>query len=203
MRPLPTPDDDSVILHACESAPLQYPVSNVQLSDNFYGKNQNYSLIDMMNQHTLAENFVGGTVYQAFLSCLSYHRWHAPFSGTIVDTELVVGTYYSQNLFQTFFGHWPTDPTSDLANPLTADKAGPTWSQPYIARVAARGLIFIQADNPDIGLVCFIAIGMTDTSGYEFVVQKGQYVGEGGEMGMFHFGESSHCLVFGPGVKLV
>ena len=68
VRLVDSPEDDSVIIHACESAPLQYPVAKAQLSDNFQGKNQCYSLNDMMNQNTLAENFVGGTVYQAFLS---------------------------------------------------------------------------------------------------------------------------------------
>ena len=192
-RPIDSPDDDSVIIHACESAPLQYPVSKVQLSDNFQGKNQYYSLIDMMDQNKLAKKFVGGTVYQAFLSCLSYHQWHAPVSGEIVATKVVGGTYYSQNLYQTFFGHWP---------PETPDPAGPTWSQPYIASVAARGLIFIQADNPAIGLICFIAIGMTDTSGCQITVEKHQHVKKGDPMGMFHFGGPTHCLVFGPQVKL-
>lgn len=173
MRPVASPGDDSIIVNACESAPLQYPVSNVQLSDNFQGKNKNYSLIDMKNQNPLAKNFVGGIVYQAFLSCLSYHRWHAPISGTIVETDLVAGTYYSQNLYQTFIGHWP-DPEN------IADLAGPTWSQPYIASVAAGGLICIEADNPAIGLICFIAIGMTDTSGCEIDVVIGQHVNKGG-----------------------
>jgi phosphatidylserine decarboxylase len=27
--------------------------------------------------------FEGGTVYQAFLSALSYHHWHAPIDGTV------------------------------------------------------------------------------------------------------------------------
>lgn len=130
-------------------------------------------LIDMMNQNPLANQFVGGAVYQAFLSCLSYHRWRAPISGTVVETDLVGGTYYSQNLYQTFFGHWPVE--SD-----TPDPAGPTFSQPYIASVAARGLIYIQADNNDIGLVCFIAIGMSDTSGCEIDVKPGQHINKGG-----------------------
>jgi phosphatidylserine decarboxylase len=194
IRPLDGQGDGSVIVHACESAPLQYPVTNVQMSDNFMGKNQRYSLQDMMDQHPLAPSFAGGTVYQAFLSCLSYHRWHAPVSGTIKDKVLVAGTYYSENIYQTFFGHWPGS---------RPDPAGPTWSQPYIASVAARGLIFIEADNPTIGLVCFIAIGMTDTSGCEFTVEKGQHVQKGDKMGMFHFGGSSYCLVFGPQAKLI
>lgn len=199
-RPVSPDDqnDDSIILHACESAPLQYPVSNVQISDNFQGKNQLYSLIDMMDQNPLAHEFVGGTVYQAFLSCLSYHRWHAPVSGTIKETKVVGGTYYSQNIYQTFFGHWPVDPENPDTSP---DPAGPTWSQPYIASVAARGLIFIEADNPAIGLVCFIAIGMTDTSGCEITVEQGDHVKKGDQLGMFHFGGSTHCLVFGPNVK--
>ena len=193
-RRLECPSDDAIIVHACESAPLQYPVAKVQLSDNFQGKNQCYSLIDMTDQDELAHKFVGGTVYQAFLSCLSYHQWHAPVAGTVKKCYTVAGTYYSQNLYQTFFGHWQP--------PDTPDPAGPTWSQPYIASVAARGLIFIEADNPAIGLLCFIAIGMTDTSGCEIIVAPGQKIAKGELMGKFHFGGSTHCLVFGPHVKL-
>ena len=194
MRPIDSPMDDSIIVHACESAPLQYPVTNVQLSDNFQGKNQCYSLIDMMDQNPLADKFIGGTVYQAFLSCLGYHQWHAPVSGTIKELHVVPGTFYAQNLYQTFFGHWPKSGTPD--------PAGPTWSQPYIASVAARGLIFIEADNPAIGLVCFIAIGMSDTSGCEMTVTAGQHVTKGESLGKFHFGGSTHCLVFGPQVEI-
>jgi phosphatidylserine decarboxylase len=35
------------------------------------------------NKLYLAELFQGGTVYQAFLSALSYHRWHSPVNGVI------------------------------------------------------------------------------------------------------------------------
>ena len=63
-------------------------------------------------------------------------------------------------------------------------------------------LIFIKADNKAIGLICFIAIGMTDTSGCEIKVGRGARVKKGDLVGMFHFGGSTHCLVFGPDVKL-
>ena len=43
---------------------------------------------------------------------------------------------------------------------------------------------------------------MTDTSGCEFTVQENDKVRKGDLMGMFHFGGSTHCLVFGPQVKL-
>lgn len=90
----PIPDDatsDSVIVHPCESAPLQDPVSKVQRSDNFQGKNQYHSLIDMMNQHELADGFVGGTFYQAFLSCLGYRRWHAGLITHRISTRCSLG----------------------------------------------------------------------------------------------------------------
>ena len=109
-----------------------------------------------------------------------------------MGTDLVEGAYYSQNLNQTFFGHWRDIP----------DPAGPTRSQPYIASVAARGLIFIKADNDAIGLIYFIAIGMNDTSSCEIKVGPGDSVKKGDLMGIFYFRGSTHCLVFGPQVKL-
>ncbi|CAG8569067.1 5072_t:CDS:1, partial [Dentiscutata heterogama] len=184
MRPLGEAD----IVHACESAPLQYPVSNVQLTDNFMGKKQAYSLQNMLDNDPLAEQFVGGTVYQAFLSALGYHRWVCPVDGKIHKVTHVSGTYYSENMFQGFFG----------GNP---DGAAPNNSQPYIASLATRALIFIKAKD-HIGLMCFIAIGMAEVSSCEVFVKEGQLVKKGEPLGTFHFGGSSHCLVFGPNVKL-
>lgn len=68
--------------------------------------------------------------------------------------------------------------------------------------MATRCLIFIEADNPLIGLICFIALGMMDVSSCEITVRSGQRVSKGDQIGMFHFGGSSHCLVFRPGVDL-
>jgi phosphatidylserine decarboxylase len=108
-----------------------------------------------MNNDPRAGQFVGGTVYQAFLSADSYHRWHAPVSGKIVSTSIVPGTYYSEPLctgFSPDSGHPDPDPGADEA------------SQGYISAVATRGVIFIQANNPDIGLVCLIMVGMAEVS---------------------------------------
>ena len=43
-----------------------------------------------------AAQFAGGTVYQAFLSATSYHRWHIPVPGTIARARVLDGTYYSE-----------------------------------------------------------------------------------------------------------
>ncbi|KAJ0304404.1 uncharacterized protein N0V96_008329 [Colletotrichum fioriniae] len=87
-------DNTSVIVNACESAPLQV-VANLALCADVTLKGQPYSLTDMLNDNPLAAQFVGGTIYQAYLSAFSYHRWHAPLSGRIVEVEMIPGTYFN------------------------------------------------------------------------------------------------------------
>lgn len=48
--------------------------------------------------------------------------------------------------------------------------------------------------------MCFMAIGMAEVSSNEITVYEGQHVKKGQEIGMFHFGGSTHCLIFRPGV---
>jgi len=182
-RPLAGPDDDSVINNACESAPYRV-ATNVQLQDQFWIKEQPYSLSHMLASDPWTELFEGGTVYQAFLSALSYHRWHSPVSGTIVKTKLIDGSYYAQALSEGY------------------DPASPNRSQAYITHVASRALIFIEADNPDIGLMCIVFVGMAEVSSNEITVYEGQHVNKGDPLGMFHFGGSTHVLLFRPEVSI-
>jgi phosphatidylserine decarboxylase len=82
------------------------------------------------------------------------------------------------------------------------DPDAPDSSQGYIAAVATRALVFIEANNPRIGLMCIVFIGMADVSTCDIRVYEGQHVTKGEEIGMFHFGGSTYCLVFRPEVKL-
>lgn len=189
VRPVASPDDDDVIVNACESAPLQV-VHNVKENARFWLKKQHYSLMNMMDFDPLAKKFKGGTVYQAFLSALSYHRWNSPVSGKIKKAYVVNGSYYLENRYEGFI------------NPDGADPSAPNDSQPFLTAVATRALIFIEADNPKIGLMCFIAVGMAEVSSCEITVKAGQKVKKGEQLGMFHFGGSTHCLIFRPEVEL-
>jgi len=183
------PDPSLVIDNACESAPLQI-VTNVKLNDCFWLKQQPYSLANMLDNDPFTSQFVGGSVYQAFLSSISYHCWHAPVSGRVAGVRVVPGTYYSENLYQGFL------------DPSGPDPSASNNSQPYISAVATRGIIFIQADNPIIGLMAIVFIGMAEVSSCEFVVKTGDKVTKGDMIGMFHFGGSSHCMVFRPSTNL-
>ena len=188
LRPIASPDDQSVIVNACESAPFNM-VNGVKERDRFWIKGQPYSMQHMLANDPLTEQFIGGTVYQAFLNAVSFHRWNCPVDGTIVKTRHVDGTYYSETLVNSFAGGDP-------------DIGGPNESQGYLSEMATRAMIFIEADNPDIGLMCVMPIGMAEVSSCEITVSEGQKIKKGDQLGMFHFGGSTHCLIFGPHVSL-
>lgn len=178
VRPVAEPDNDRVIVNACESAPFAIS-TNVKEQDAFWLKSQPYSLRHMLDG-LFVDQFVGGTVYQAFLSAENYHRWHSPVSGVIRKLHHVEGTYYSEAPSEGF------------------DPVGPNNSQGYIAHTATRALVFIEADGP-IGLMCFAAIGMSEVSSCIVTVKENSTVKKGDQIGYFQFGGSTHCLVFRKG----
>ncbi|RPH34363.1 MAG: phosphatidylserine decarboxylase family protein [Bacteroidales bacterium] len=180
----PNDSDSDVIVNACESAPYNC-VTNAKMKDKFWMKGQPYSVLDIMADNPLASEFGDGcTVYQAFLCAKTYHRWNSPVDGTIKGIKNIPGTYYAESPVEGY------------------DPAGPNDSQGYIAEIATRALIFIQSDNAKIGLMCFVAIGMAEVSSCEITVKVGQKVKKGDPIGTFHFGGSTHCLIFRPGVNI-
>ncbi|HWF34900.1 MAG TPA: phosphatidylserine decarboxylase family protein [Solirubrobacteraceae bacterium] len=181
-RPVASPDDDKVIVSACESTPYGI-TTDVQRQDRFWIKSQPYSLADMLVHDDCVDQFVGGTVYQAFLSAVNYHRWHSPVAGTVVRAFVTEGTYYSE------------------ADAEGSDAVEPTNSQSYLAHVAARAVILIEADDPVIGLIAFVPVGMSEVSScmVDAKVKPGYHLAKGEELGYFQYGGSTHCLVFRPG----
>jgi phosphatidylserine decarboxylase len=190
-RPVASPDDDSVIANCCESK-VYNVARDCQLRTKFFIKGQPYSILDMLAHDPLASKFAGATIYQAFLSALSYHRWHAPVSGKIVRAFVQDGTYFSEPLFEGI-----GDPTVH-----EIDSHGISVAQGYLTALATRAIVFIEADNKDIGLMAFIGVGMDEVSTCEITVKEGKHVKKGDQLGMFHFGGSSHCLLFRKGVKV-
>lgn len=182
-RPVASPKNDKVIVSACESTP--YKIStDVQRQSPFWVKGQPYSLQDMLANDESVERFVGGTVYQAFLSATNYHRWHSPVAGSIVRAFVQPGTYYSE------------------ADSEGEDAVEPTNSQGYMAHVATRAIILIEADDAAIGLVAVVLVGMSEVSScmIDPKMTAGFHLDKGDELGYFQFGGSTECLVFGPGV---
>ncbi len=180
-RPISGKYDDKVIVAACDST--VYRISrNVLAQSEFWIKSQPYSLMDMLNNEYV-ETFLGGDVWQAFLSPFNYHRWHSPISGRIIKAYVKEGLYFSQA-------------TSEGQDPSDQDH-----SEGYITNVQTRAIFFIEADNKNIGMVCVMPIGMVEISSCVIhdKIERGYHVEKGEELGYFQFGGSTHCVVFQPG----
>lgn len=197
IRPLDAPDDPNVITNACESNPYRLQ-HNVKAYDEFWIKGRRYSIADMFGTEGthLADGFVGGTVYQGYLDTLSYHRWHAPVSGRIVKSYIINGTYLARPDFLSLENQEKALKVSNSSGLGSLD------SQPFDTALNTRAVIVIEADNPAIGLMAFIGVGMTEVSTCEITVREGERVKKGDQIGMFHYGGSTHCLVFGDGVNV-
>lgn len=181
-RPIQSPEDPSAIVAACD-ATVHRIARNVQRHGKFWVKAQPYSLADMLD-HQHVDEFVGGDVFQAFLNPFNYHRWHSPVAGTVREAFVKDGLYFSQ-----------------------APSEGEDWrdqehSESYIAHVQTRAIIFIEADNKDIGLICVMPIGMVEISSciVNDKITPGARVEKGQELGYFQFGGSTHCVLFRKGV---
>lgn len=147
-------------------------------------------MVDIFGEYGLKKSygalFEKGTAFQAFLSALSYHHWHAPVSGTIEDIYTIPGTYYlDQSQFLSKF-----------------DPSTPDMSQSFISHTAARMIYILKADNPKIGYIGLVYIGMAECSGVESSKKIGEHVKKGDHIGNFLFGGSSYLMLMQKSSKV-
>ena len=170
----------------CETTPWEY-ADDLKFKSRFWIKDVDYSLLDLFGgNRQWADLFVGGQLYQGFLSATHYHRWRAPLDGLLVRSWVQPGTYFAQR-------------------PGQGEDQG-TWegteSEPYLGHVAARAIFIF--DHKKCGYVALICIGMVEVS--TCVITPSQYiVGEGANpvpitrgtgIGHFEFGGSTHIMIF-------
>jgi hypothetical protein len=87
-RPIAAPGDPKVIVSANDGN-LVTIARGVQRTDTFWLKGEPFSLADMLDRSEYVDRFVGGYVFQSFLSGANYHRWHAPIDGVVRDARIV------------------------------------------------------------------------------------------------------------------
>jgi len=172
-RPIASPNDPKVIVSPNDGT-LYRIAKNVQAEDSFWLKGEPYSLRNMLGGTKYLSRFVGGYVFQSYLSGADYHRFHAPVGGTVLDADVVDGLMFS-----------------NLVNDISG-----VASQAYYTAVNTRGLTFIEADDPAIGVVCVMPVGITEVSSMTLTARAGTHVLKGEQLGYFSFGGSTVAVVF-------
>lgn len=137
-------------------------------------KGNTYSIKKLLKDSQYADRFKNGIFTHSYLTVLTYHRYHTPVRGTILEKRLLSGDVFA-NVLRDNQGHLGATDGTDYQ-----------FSQ-------ERGLLVL--DSP-VGLVACLPIGMDVISSCNFTVDKGDYLNKGDEFGNFLFGGSDMIMLF-------
>src|SRR5450830_1365858 len=149
----------------------------VQQKAAFQIKGEQYYLTDLLDapaESPLLAPFIDGLAVQIVLMPFNYHRWHAPVTGRIKQVKTVPGLFFAA----------PT-PDQDYAA-----------SFPFLSHVNTRTIVYIEPQEPRIGKIALIFVGLTEVSSCQATVKEGDQVHAGDEIGHFAFGGSTCCMLF-------
>lgn len=171
-----------------------------------------WNISQLLDGTLYGDQFAGGRFIHSFLNANDYHRQHAPVSGKVIEACVIPGLCYLEvNVSEPQTGGGTTlSMKRKLAyNPEHATCSAPNDSDrdtvdapdsPGYQFIQARGLIII--DNPDIGLVAVLPIGMAQVSSVVLSVKPGQEVKKGQEISYFQMGGSDCIVVFQARVNI-
>lgn len=209
-RPIDRPNDDTVIVSPADAKfDGHWPVDDCG-NVRFCAKGIPWSIEQLLDERceqlrddpereTYSAKFTGGTFCHSFLGPNDYHRQHAPVSGIVREARVIEGLCYLEVV---------VEPNSDgvmrlgmrrKMHPRTAEPRDSIMNapdHPGYQFIQARGLIII--DNPVLGHVAVLPIGMAQVSSVVLSVKKDDVVKKGDEISYFQLGGSDIVMVFEP-----
>ncbi len=201
LRPIDYPDDSTVIVSAADSV---FDGSwRIQDQSVVYLKYIPWSIEQLLVDSPHKEKFSRGSFTHSFLGPYDYHRQHAPVSGRVIEARVIPGLCYLEVAATTdkdgttrleIQHGLPAARIGDVLRNDETERGVSAPNTPGYQFLQARGLIVI--DNPEIGLVAALPIGMAQVSSVVLSVEAGQYVNKGDEISYFQMGGSDFVLVF-------
>lgn len=140
---------------------------------------------DLLKESPYAEHFANGTYVHYFLNTFSYHRFHAPVSGTLRECRTVRGLTYLDVKIK-------DDGTFDAPDSALD---GYEFQQ-------ARGLTIWDTTTSkygNVGLIACLPVGMAQVSSAVMTGTTNKEYLKGDEFGFFQFGGSDIILLFQEG----
>jgi len=187
-RPQTMPDRDYVISAPtdCIMNSIPQKISDANTLIPTKGK-QALNINDMLDGSKHAEKFIGGTALNCVLMPNTYHHYHSPVAGNVIETRVIEDAFYGYDNFPAWVttggnvGYYGTD-FSQFEN-------------------FQRGYFIL--DTGTYGHVAMIAVGLDTISSIVFKepfvnVTKPVPVKRGAELGHFLYGGSMFIMVFEP-----
>ncbi|KAL1949142.1 hypothetical protein VTO73DRAFT_10948 [Trametes versicolor] len=212
-RPIDCPCDDTVIVSpAAATFDGSWPVDG-SATCRFDAKGIPWSIEQLLDDRCGGTNFgatfAGGTFCHSFLGPNDYHRQHAPVSGTVVEARVIEGLCYLEVEVVEDDVNAPKRggrPRLGMRRKMQPRAAEPTVDSlnapdnPGYQFIQARGLVLIN--NPVLGLVVVLPIGMAQVSSVVLGVKAGDPVKKGQEIAHFQLGGSDIVMVFQAGAHV-
>ncbi|WP_147822435.1 phosphatidylserine decarboxylase [Salidesulfovibrio onnuriiensis] len=187
-RPQTMPDRDYIIAAPTDCVMNSIPQKIRDESTQITTKgNEALNIVDLLGGSKYAKKFLGGTALSCVLMPNTYHHYHSPVAGTVVEAKILEGP---------FFGH------PDFPNWVPPDGNvgyyGATFS-PF--ENFQRGYFIV--DTGKYGHVAMVAVGLNTISSVVFKppfnkLTKPAKVKRGDELGYFLYGGSLFMMIFEP-----
>lgn len=167
-RPVANGNDVAVL-----PADARYLVfSDLEKTDGFLVKGQKFSLDELLQNASLAENYRNGEMLIARLCPVDYHRFHFPCTCMPGDPKLINGPLFS-------------------VNPIALKK--------NIHFISENKRVITELHTKNFGKVLYIEIGATYVGSIIQTFTPNEHYAKGDEKGYFAFGGSCLILLFEPG----
>ena len=185
-RPITSPDDDSVVVAPADSV-INMIVDELTLETKIAVKTVFLNVKELLNNSSYADRFLGGTAVSCILMPDTYHYYHAPVSGQVVESnEDVAGEYFG---------------IDDFPGLLNDDNVGYGYNYSVFEHFR-RGYLVIETAN--YGCVGMIPVGLNTIASVIFeepfknitASSSPVAVTKGDRIGCFKYGGSLNILLF-------
>ena len=185
-RPIDDATEDAILVSPADGI-INMIANKLQLDTQIPTKGRmTMSLNALLDSSTYAEKFVGGTAMAVFLMPDNYHHYHAPITGTIVESKEAVGNR--------LFG------MPDLLDMI--NKGNPGYNKDYsVFENFRHGYFIIQ--TKDYGLMAMVPIGLQTVGSVVFednykkiTSENPKQIYKGEKLGHFAYGGSTVLLIF-------
>ena len=187
-RPVSGVDDDSVVVSPADAV-INMIEDNLSVDTPINVKTQKLNVRQLLNQSELAVHFEGGTAVSCILMPNVYHRYHAPVSGLVVESdEDVAGNYFGIDNF-----------------PKLINGGNVGYGYDYsVFEHFRRGYMIIKTEK--YGYVAMIPVGLNTIASVVFeekfkkvTPENAIEICKGDEVGYFQYGGSLNILLFEKG----